>query len=349
MKLSLAIINDNAALYLKRLFESLGNWRDSIDIIFVDNCSCDISIQIARDLGIKKIVTFKKKVVSRPILYNAAVSRIEGEYILYAHSDVIFGDGFFEKLNMRLGEPTGPDFINFRVMYVNKKTNAPSTVYWDTEGRRIKLSYHSLLGISDPSFKKLISCSESCFLVSSTVFKYEQFDQRYLDTFFVEDLLLKLEFQGASIIYDEDSYVEHYFLEEHERLRTLQHDIRLFIKNNLKELQVVNLAEKDRQISCLETSLQEKVVQINRLNSEINRLNSEINRLNFLIYQMQHSTPMQLAELYQRRVNRLLPRDTCRRRCYELWLTGVKVALNEGWRNLFRKVWNKLIRRRATE
>ena len=110
MKLSLAIINDNQALYLKRFFDSLGNWKDSLDIVFVDNCSCDNSVQIAKDLGIKKIVAFEKKEISRPVLYNAAASGTEGEYILFAHSDIIFGDGFFENLDRSLKERTGLEF-----------------------------------------------------------------------------------------------------------------------------------------------------------------------------------------------------------------------------------------------
>jgi glycosyltransferase involved in cell wall biosynthesis len=314
MKLSLAIINDNEALYLKRFFESLGSWRDLLDIVFVDNCSCDNSIQIAKDMGIGKIVTFEKKMVSRPALYNAAASRTEGEYILFTHSDIIFGDGFFKNLDTSLKERTDLDFMNFRVTYVDKTTSAPSIVYWDVEDKRIKLSYHSIWSISDPSLKKLVSCSESCFLVGNTVFKYEQFNERYFDTLFIEDFLLKLEFQGANIVYDEDSYIEHYFLEEHERLRTLKHDSRLFIKNNLKELQIVNLTEKDRQICSLEAQLQ----------------------------QIQHSIPMQLANRYQGLIEKPLRRGSRRRRYYELMLSGIRVTLNEGWKSFFRKLKARL-------
>jgi len=312
MKLSLAIINDDEAPYLKRFFESLGSGRDLLDIVFVDNCSRDNSIQIAKDMGIGKIITFEKKTASRPVLYNAALSRAEGKYILFTHSDIIFGDGFFDNLGERLKEGTDLDFMNFRVMYVDKTTSAPSIVYWDVEDKSIKLSYQSVWGISDPSLKKLVSCSEACFLVDSGVFTYERFDERYCDTFFVEDLLLKLEFQGANLLYDEDSYIEHYFLEEHGRLRTLKHDGRLFMKNN----PIVNLVAKDRQISNLEAQLQQ---------------------LHAYLQQMQQSIPMQLVSRYQRIVNKLLRPGTCRRRCYELGLSGIRVTLNEGWKSFFKE------------
>jgi glycosyltransferase involved in cell wall biosynthesis len=338
MKLSLAIINDNAALYLKRFFESLGSWKDLLDIVFVDNCSCDNSIQIAKDLRIRKIVAFEKKEVSRPVLYNAAASRTEGEYVLFTHSDIIFSDGFFKNLDKSLKEKTDLDFMNFRVTYVDKTTIAPSIVYQELEDKRITLSYHSIWSISDPALKKLSSCSESCFLVDSTVFKHEHFDERYFDTLFIEDLLLKLYLQGANIVYDEDSYIEHYFLEEYKRLRTLKYDIRLFTKKNLKELQGWNLIEQDRQISSLETSLQEKVVQINRLEYQINRLEYQINSLEYQIQQIQRSIPMQLVNRYQRVIGKLLRPGTRRRHYYELGPSSIRVILNEGWRSFFRKV-----------
>jgi len=342
MKISLAIINDNEALYLQRFFESLGSWRDLLDIVFVDNCSCDNSIQIVKDLGIGKIVTFDKKKVSRPVLYNAAASRTEGDYVLFTHSDIIFGDSFFKNLEKGLKERTDLDFMNFRVMYVDKTTIAPSIVYREFENKRIKLSYHSIWSISDPALKKIISCSESCFLVDSTVFKHEHFDERYFDTFFIEDLLLKLDLQGANIVYDGDSYIEHYFLEEHERLRTLKYDIRLFTKNNLKELQVVNLAEQDRQISSLETNLQEKVAQIESLKYQIESLEYQIESLESQIYQIQRNIPMQLVNRYQRIVERLLRPGTRRRRYYELGLSGIRGILNEGGRSFWFKFRQRL-------
>ena len=339
MKLSLAIINDNEAPYLKRFFESLGSWKDSLDIVFVDNCSCDNSIQIVKDLKIGKIVAFKKG-VSRPVLYNAAASRTEGEYVLFTHSDIIFGDSFFKNLDKSLKERTDLDFMNFRVMYVDKTTCAPSIVYRYFKDKRIKLSYQSIWGISDPAFKKLISCSESCFLVDSTVFKHEHFDERYFDTLFIEDLLLKLYLQGANIVYDEDSYIEHYFLEEHKRLRTLKYDIRLFIKNNFKELQAVNLVEQDRQISSLETNLQEKVAQIDSLEFQIDSLE-------FQIQQIQQTIPIQLVNRYERVIEKLLRPGTHRRHYYELGLSGIRVILNEGWKSFFRKAGARLAHRTA--
>jgi len=322
MKLSLAIINDDEAPYLKRFFESLGSGRDLLDIVFVDNCSRDNSIQIAKDMGIGKIITFEKKTASRPVLYNAALSRAEGKYILFTHSDIIFGDGFFQNLDKSLRERPDLDFMNFRVVYVDKTTSAPSIVYWGVEDKGIRLSYHSIWGIGDPSLKKLVSCSDSCFLVKSNAFRYERFDERYYDTFFIEDLLLKLEFQGANIVYDENSYVEHYFLEEHERLRTLKHDSRLFIKNN----PVVNLAAKDRRISSLETQLQYLDAQLR---------------------QIQRSIPIQLVNRYQKIVGKLMRPGTRRRRLYELMLSGIRVILNEGWKSFFRKLGARIAGRKA--
>jgi len=332
MKLSLAIINDDQAQYLQKLFESLGSRKDSLDIVFIDNCSCDNSIQIVKDLGIRKIVAFEKKQASRPVLYNKATSMTEGKYILFIHSDVIFADGFFENLERSLEANTDLGFMNFWITYVDKTTIAPSIICREFENIRIKLSYHSIWVIKDPAIKKILSCSESCFLVHSTIFRHEHFDERYLNSLFVEDLVLKLYFQGVNIVYNEDSYIEHYFLEQHKSLKTLKHDMRLFEKNNLKALQVFNLIEQDKQISSLETSLQEKVAQVHRLESQI--------------YQIQQSIPMQLMYRYQRIIDKLMRPGTRRRRPYELMLSSIRVILNKGWKGFFREVRAYLLSKR---
>jgi len=79
------------------------------------------------------------------------------------------------------------------------------------------------------------------------------------------------------------------------------------------------------QISSLETSLQEKVAQMQ---------------------QIQHSIPMQLVNRYQRIVEKLLRSGTRRRRYYELGLTGIRAILNEGWKSFFRQVKTHLLGKR---
>ncbi|HUW44981.1 MAG TPA: glycosyltransferase [Dehalococcoidia bacterium] len=87
------------------------------------------------------------------------------------------------------------------------------------------------------------------------------------------------------------------------------------------------------QISSLETSLQEKV--------------SQIDSMEYQIQQIQQSIPMQLVNRYQRVIEKLLRPGTRRRYYYELGLTGIRVILNEGWRSFFRKAWNRLAHRPA--
>ena len=78
-----------------------------------------------------------------------------------------------------------------------------------------------------------------------------------------------------------------------------------------------HIANLEASLQEFETSLQEKVVQIQ---------------------QIQHSIPMQLVNRYQRVIERLLRPGTCRRHYYELGLTGIRVILSEGWKSFFRNV-----------
>ena len=105
----------------------------------------------------------------------------------------------------------------------------------------------------------------------------------------------------------------------------------LFEGNNLKELLIANLAEKDKQIISLKADIQEKVAQIHSIESHAHSLELHI-------HQLERSIPMQLVRRYQRIVDRLLRTGTRRRYCYELGLTDIRVILNEGWRSFFREV-----------
>ena len=46
---------------------------------------------------------------------------------------------------------------------------------------------------------------------------------------------------------------------------------------------------------------------------------------------------MQILRKYETLVDRILRPGTCRRHYYELGLSGIRVILNEGWKNFFRK------------
>jgi SAM-dependent methyltransferase len=73
--------------------------------------------------------------------------------------------------------------------------------------------------------------------------------------------------------------------------------------------------------------------------AELNHtLQAQISSLETSLQQIQHSIPMQLVNRYQRIVEKLLRPGTRRRRYHELGLTGIRVILNEGWKNFFREV-----------
>ena len=91
------------------------------------------------------------------------------------------------------------------------------------------------------------------------------------------------------------------------------------------------------KIGSLEASLEEKVGEIYRLESQTRRLESQI-------HQIQQSIPMQLVNRYQRRIERLLRPGTRRRHYYELGIAGIRVILTEGWRSFWVRFKEWLLR-----
>ena len=82
-------------------------------------------------------------------------------------------------------------------------------------------------------------------------------------------------------------------------------------------------AECEKRLAACERQLATKSARIADLESEIGRV--------------RRSTPMLIANAYQRRVEKLLRRGTRRRRYYELGVTSARIVLNEGWHSFWRQ------------
>jgi len=79
------------------------------------------------------------------------------------------------------------------------------------------------------------------------------------------------------------------------------------------------------------------LMQLNKLNNTLQAKDSQILDLETKIQLIQGSIIMQIFNRYQRVIEKLLPWGTRRRYYYDLWLTSIRVILNEGWRQFFRK------------
>jgi orotate phosphoribosyltransferase len=105
-------------------------------------------------------------------------------------------------------------------------------------------------------------------------------------------------------------------------------------------------ANRDPKIAALIVELRNSLsTNIQRLELQIQQRDLQIKQRDLQIQQIQQNIPMRFADGYQRRIERLLPPDTRRRRCYELGLSGIRVILTEGWKSFFRKTWKHLTRR----
>ena len=91
------------------------------------------------------------------------------------------------------------------------------------------------------------------------------------------------------------------------------------------------LMDKDVRLNALEGDLQRKSAQITSLDGDLQRKSAQIRSLEIQIQQINHGIVMQLLSRYQRVVNKLLPLGSRRRNCYELWLSAIRIIINEGW------------------
>jgi FkbM family methyltransferase len=103
----------------------------------------------------------------------------------------------------------------------------------------------------------------------------------------------------------------------------------------------VDFFTNEEELRILETILRERIAYIAKLETSLYEKISQIQRLELQIQQIQRSIPMQLANRYQRIVEKLLRRGTRRRYYYELGLSGIRAILNEGLKSF----WNKFRQR----
>lgn len=274
MLVSMVIINDDESLYLRRFFGSIDEkWKERLDFIFVDNCSCDNPTDVAGSFGIEKIVTFKMKPDSIAALYNAALEKVGGEYILFVHSDVIFSEGFFERLWRRLAAGP-PDVMNFQVYYADKSTKAESAIYWNAERHEI---YNMQLWGETPAggFRRIILCSDCCFLVKAELARLERFNETYRNNFFIHEFMLRQRSDASTDFYDSRASVEHYFIERHKQLKSIRQDENNFVKNNLSVLllpETGDMFNRESYIAGLEEKLRENLLSMDQVSNAMQRI-----------------------------------------------------------------------------
>jgi len=96
---SICIPNYNNEKYLDECIESALNIRyENIEIIFVDDCSTDASLEIAEKYSSYIHIYKNEKNLGQPKNTNKAISLASGDYIVILHSDDVLCTNFCEKL-----------------------------------------------------------------------------------------------------------------------------------------------------------------------------------------------------------------------------------------------------------
>lgn len=225
--ISLVIINDNAEEYCPGLFKSIANQETAVDLdlIFVDNCSDDGSIQKAEAFGIKKIFRFDTRVENRGMLYNKGADLSEGRYVVFVHSDIYFASDFFRLLNIALTEERVNDLTCFGEYYADTRFVENEKI-----GKKISESqflYKQLFDEWPVDTVGLMECSEACFMVRKEIFGKIRFNEKTRDSFFEYFFLIDVIVNDGGQAFCNECNFTHYFIELHEKIKSYQHDYKL--------------------------------------------------------------------------------------------------------------------------
>lgn len=285
--ISLVIINDDAAEYCPGLFKSISEQitLKDIDIVFIDNCSRDNSVQIAEKFGIKKIFRFEKKIENRGALYNKGFELTEASNIIFAHSDIYFASDFFEKLSKALKINANYEVICFAQYYADTSYFGNEKIGLDLENNI--LFYRQLFKPDPQSVEWLLECSEACFMVNRTYFQMVSFNESFKNSFHEFVLIGDIQNNGGTQVTLQDCKVTHYFIELHEKLATFSDDFSLLEMNAIKYIRMIlmkknyQIVERDKKIASLKDNLQQTNELLNQTKefADSLRIKSRIKRM----------------------------------------------------------------------
>lgn len=291
--ISLVIINDNGEEYCPLLFNSISAQEVPVelDLVFVDNCSSDKSIQIAQSFGINKIFRFDSKEEHRGVLYNKGAEMAEGDYVVFAHCDIFFAPDFFKLLLVALEDSRVGTFTCFGEYYAD-------TRFVDNEKLGIivndkKIFYKQLFENWFEDRAYFMECSEACFMVKREVFTQSRFNEIIQNSFFEYFFLMDVIANDGSQSKCNECQFTHYFIELHEKTKTYENDYKL-LEGSVNKYQLIfavnqhldikNLkhqnTELNNQIVVLNNRIAEQNNQIAEQSNQITELNNQIAVLN---------------------------------------------------------------------
>ena len=231
-ELSIVVINDGAEEYCKAFFQSLQHQNydmSSVEVILIDNCSEDRSVKIAKKYKLDALYVFDTRVDYRALLYKQGIKMSSAAYILFIHSDIYFKHDFLLKVMETLNEDRY-DFINFNLKYPDLNDYGYDCISFNLKTGDL---YQRRCYQGDVDGSIIGKCSESCFVVRKDLIFNEEFDEDFYDSFFTYIPLFN---SDIKIQYEDSISVVHYFLEEHNKIKTEEIDKAIFVAKYYPEL-----------------------------------------------------------------------------------------------------------------
>lgn len=103
-KVSVVVVNYNGAATLEDCLRSIyGSTHKNLDVIVVDNCSCDNSIEICNRVGVDKVWVNESN-AGPAIALNQGISMTSGDYIIFLAADTKVHPDCISELAYRLDE-----------------------------------------------------------------------------------------------------------------------------------------------------------------------------------------------------------------------------------------------------
>lgn len=241
MKLSIITLTYNNLKYTKKFIESLYKYTTNFELIIVDNGSTDGTVEYLKTLkNIKLILNKENQGFSKG--NNQGIAIAEGEYIGFLNNDILLSPHWFEECEKVFHKDSSTAFVS------PKEINP----YYENTNEKKYLQFFVRQEYTKDYEKDFDNCVFSCTITSRNIIrKIGTFDEKYSPAFF-EDNEFKYRAieQGFNVYVTNKSCFYHYgsrtsykFNENFENNRNLYYRNRLFaeyLTNNgerLRELE----------------------------------------------------------------------------------------------------------------
>lgn len=122
MKISVIISNYNTEKYISKAIQSvLDQTYDNVEIVVVDDCSTDNSIEVIKQYPVKLIQNTEN--VGCGMSRRNGILEATGDYLMFLDSDDYFGNNEYFQLLINEIKATNPDMINSGFTYIDPNGN----------------------------------------------------------------------------------------------------------------------------------------------------------------------------------------------------------------------------------